>query len=51
MKKIGFVKTISVGLDKETADITDKLEQRSFKIATLVRLLIRKHAKEYLKSG
>ena len=49
MNKIGFVKTLSIGFDKESAEITDRLEKRGYKIASVVRSLLKEHAGEYLK--
>lgn len=51
MRKIGLVKFYNFGIDGELLKTIEQLEARGFKIATLVRLLIKKHAKEYLKSG
>lgn len=51
MQKIGLVKILSVGFDKESAEITDKLEAHGYKIASVLRQLLKEHANEFLKGA
>lgn len=48
MQKLGIVKFISIGFDKESSEIIDRLESRGYKVSSIVRALLKKHGNEYL---
>jgi len=47
MKKLNKVKAININLDKESAEATEKLMERGFKIASVVRALLKKYGNDY----